>query len=348
MSGLSLRGVTVLRGRRMVLEDVSFTAPAGAVTAVLGGAGAGKTSLLATAAGLLKLERGAILRGGEDVSRMPSRRRGVGLLPPGSALPDAMAMQAALRRVAGRAASPLVEGIAAELGLEARLQAEVGTLSHGDALLALTAARLARAGDVLLVDEAGTGLDLAGSTRLLAALGRRAEGGATVVMATRLAGVALAADTLVLLADGRVLQTGTPASLYAEPRDAACALLTGHANILAGHVRELRPGGYVWSGGGRFLRAADPDAPRPTLGCPVTLCLRPEQLMLLSEGAAADNTLEATVLSVVSAGSQVQLRVSAPVGELLLAVPSWPNPQVSRGQKIRVAWRPEAGHVLAA
>ena len=337
-----------LRGKRMVLEDVAFTAQAGAVTAVLGEAGAGKTSLLAAAAGLLKLERGAVLRDGDDVSRLPPRRRGVSLLAPGSALPDAMTVQAALRRMAGRAALARLATVVDALGLGALAQTEVGTLSHGNALLALTAARLARAGDVLLVDEAGAGLDLAAADRLMAVLRRRAEEGCTVLLATRTARVALAADHLVLLGDGRVLQTGTPASLYAEPRDAACAVLTGHANILAGHIRELRPGGFIWSGGGRFLQAAAADAPRPTLGCPVSFCLRPERVALLGEGVEADNLQEGTVRSVVSAGGHLHVRVSAPLGELLAVVPSWPHPGVSKGQTIRIGWHAAACHILTA
>ena len=346
MSGLSLRGVTVLRGKRLVLEDVSFTAQAGAVTAVLGGPGAGKTSLLAAAAGLLKLERGAMLLDGEDVSRLPPRRRNVGLLPPGSALPDAMTVQAALRRMAGRAALPLLDTLKEQLGLEPLLQAEAGTLSHGDGLLALTASRLARGGDVLLVDEAGAGLDRAACERVMLALRRRAESGATVLLATRIAAVALAADHLVLLAGGRVLQAGTPASLYAEPRDSLSAALTGPANILAGHIRELRPGGFIWSGGGRFLQAASADAPRPTLGCAVSLCLRPERIALLEGGVEADNVQDGTVISVASAGSQVLVRVGAPMGELLAAVPSWPNPGLSKGQSVRVGWHAQACHIL--
>ncbi len=348
MSGLSLRGITVLRGKRLVLEDVSLTAPQGAITAVLGAAGAGKTSLLAAAAGLLKLERGAVLRGGDDVSRLPVRRRGIGLLAPGSALPEAMTVQAALRRMAGRAASGLLDGVMEALGLAAVAQEEVGTLSHGNALLVLAAARLARMGDVLLVDEAGAGLDIAACDRLLAALRQRAEGGATVLLATRSAEMALAAGHLVLLGDGRVLQAGAPASLYAEPRDAACALLTGRANILAGHIRELRAGAFIWSGGGRFLQAVVADAPRPTLGCAVTLCLRPERLALLAAGERGDNEQEGRVVDVYAAGGRVMVLVAAPVGALLVAVPGWPAwVAPGRGQNVRVGWAADAGFVLA-
>ena len=344
MSGLSLRGVTVLRGKRLVLEDVSFTAPAGALTAVLGPPGSGKTSLLAAAAGLLKLQRGAVLLGGADVTRVTARRRGIGLLPPGSVLPEVLTVQAALRRLAGRSGAPSVEPLIEALGLARLAHAELSALSHGEALLALTAARLVCPGAALLVDEAGSGLDAVASDRLLAALRSRAAAGAPVLFATRAQVPARAADHLVLLGEGHVLQAGTPASLYAEPRDAACALLTGNANILEGNVRELRPGGFVWSAGRRYVQAASAHAARPALGGKVALCLRPERIALLNEGEAADNEVEADIAEVVSAGAQLLVRLST---GLLAAVPSWPTERYPvRGQVVRLGWSAQAAHIL--
>ena len=347
MTGLSLRGVTVLRGKRLVLEDVSFTAPSGAITAVLGAPGAGKTSLLAAAGGLLKLSRGAVLQGGADVTRLAPRRRGIGLLAPGSTLPDAMTVRDALRRLAGRDAAPLLDAIADQLGLAAFLPAEAGTLSHGQAQLALAAARLARAGTTLLVDEAAAGLDDASAASLLAILRQRSAAGATILLATRAYRTALAADHLVLLGAGRVLQTGTPASLYAEPRDASCATLTGPANILQGQIRELRPGGFAWSCGGRFVQSAGHHTPRPALGGKVSLCLRPERIALLEPGASADNEQHGPVTEMAFAGAALMVRVAAPLGDVLLSCPAWPGVAwPTRGQQVRIGWPAGAAHVL--
>ena len=338
MTGLSVRGATVRRGKRLVLEDASFSAPAGTLTAVLGAAGAGKTSLLAAIAGLLKLERGTILCGGADVSRLPARTRGIGLLPPGSVLP-AGSVQDGLRRLAGRRGATLLGPVADGLGLAPIAQAEAHALSHGQALLALNAARLTQPGAALLVDEAGAGLDADGQARLLACLRQRAAGGTAVLFATRSPALALAADHLVLLAGGHVLQAGPPARLYNEPRDAPCAQLTGPANILHGQVRELRAGAFVWSAGGRFVQAATPDVPRPTLGSAVSLCLRPEALVTLADGAVADNTMAGVVTS-VTPGDGHRL-VGLDCG-LLAAVAGWP----AVGQAMRFGWAAGASWVL--
>ena len=261
MSGISVRGLTVERAGRLVLEDVSFSAPARAVTAVLGLAGAGKTSLLAAIAGLLPLVRGAVFRDGEDVTALAEGRRGMGFLTPGTILPQGRPLGAALRRLAGSRDRSGVENCIGQLGLSHLAGRPAGVLSHGEQGLALTAARLGPADDVLLVDEAGMGLDEVARRNLLAMLRLSAAGGRLVLLATRSPAVALAADHLVLLGGGHVLQSGRPASVYAEPRCTASARLTGAANILTGVVRELRSGSFVWAAGSRFVQAVSPRSP---------------------------------------------------------------------------------------
>jgi ABC-type Fe3+/spermidine/putrescine transport system ATPase subunit len=346
MTALSVRGLTVRRGSRIVLEDVSFSAAAGALTAVLGPAGAGKTSLLAAIAGLTGSERGAVFLGSTEISARAARQR-IGFLAPGSMLPEVPHVLAAVQRMAGRAAraagADAVAAVAPELAA-----ANPARLSHGQSLLALAAARLAPPGDVLLVDEAGMGLDEADTQRVAEHLHRGTAGGGCVVFATRSAAMALLADHLVLLHGGQVIQAGTPASLYAEPRTADAARLTGMANLLTGRIRELRPGGFIWAEGGRFLQTADPDMPRPTLGDEVTICLRPERVRLLSADETADNMADARILDVRSAGPLLRVTMDTPLGEIIASVPSW-RPGLfypASGEQGRIGWSAGAGWVL--
>lgn len=346
MTALSVRGLTVLRARRTVLEDVSFSAAAGALTAILGVAGAGKTTLLAAIAGLLPAERGAVFCDSKDVSALPPRRRGIGLLPPGSVLPAARSTEAALGRLAGRVTSNEVPGVLASVaaGLARTPPAQ---LSHGQGFVALAAARLLQQGPVLLVDEAGMGLDDPARDALITRLRQTAQAGRTVVIATRSPAMALQADHLVLLAEGQVIDAGTPASVYAEPRNAVSAHLTGLANILSGRIRELRPQSFVWAAVGRYLQAAEPDAPRPTLGAEVTLCLRPERIALLAGHETADNMLEGEIVEFTTAGPLLNVRARTALGDLLIAPPSWrPTYYPALGQHIRIAWAPDAAWVL--
>jgi len=347
MTSLSVRGLTVQRARRTVLADVSFSAAAGAITAILGTAGAGKTTLLAAIAGLLRPERGAVFAGNRDVTALSPRRRGIALLPPGTALPAARTTAIALRRLTRRAARSqvtLLDALSPEL-------AEIPPphLSHGQSQLALTAARLLPQGDILLVDEAGMALDDPARATLAAHLRTAAQSGRTVVLATRSPAVALLADHLVLLAEGQVLQAGTPASLYAEPCTASAARLTGPANILTGRIRELRPHHFIWASGARFIQSADPDMPRPTLGAEITVCLRPERIALLDPHESADNTLAAEITDVRSAGPLLHVHATTQLGDLLIASPSWrPTFYPATGQPIRLAWSPDAPWVLPA
>jgi len=346
MTSLSVRGLTVLRGRRTVLEDVSFSASAGAVTTILAGAGAGKTTLLAAIAGLLPVERGAVVCGASDVTSFPPRRRGIGFLAPGSALPGGRSVAHAVGRLAGRGTKEDAAGLLASLSpiLAERSPTQ---LSHGESLLALAAARLLQPGDIVLIDEACMGLDEAGRAGLVSHLRRVAQSGRTVILATRCPGIARQGDQLVLLAGGQVIQAGTPASVYAEPRSEAAARLTGDANIFAGRIRELRPQGFIWTGGGRFLQAAEPDMPRPTLGAEVTLCLRPERIALLATHESADNMLDAEITDVRSAGPLLNVCTRTQLGDVLVASPSWrPIFYPAAGQHIRIAWAPDAGWVL--
>jgi len=343
MTALSVRGLTVLRGRRTVLEDVSFSAAAGAMTAILGVAGAGKTSLLAAIAGLLPAERGAVFCDSRDVTALSPRRRGVGFLAPGSVLPAARSTGAAVARLAKRGTRDEVAGlIAPDLA-----DLPPAQLSHGQAFMAMTAARLVQPGPVILVDEAGMGLDDFSRASLLAALHQAASAGRSVVVATRSAAMALQADHLVLLAGGQVIQAGTPASVYAEPRSVVSAHLTGLANIVSGRIRELRPQSFIWAAAGRYLQAAEPESPRPTLGTEVTLCLRPERIALLASHERADNMLEGEITAFRTCGPLLHVRARTALGDLMIAPPSWrPTYYPAIGQQIRVAWAPDAAWVL--
>ena len=352
MAGLSLRGVTVLRGARIAAEDVSFSAQHGAITAILGPSGSGKTSVLAAAAGLLPLERGAVFANDVDVTKLAAKKRGVALFEPGSELPESRKLAVALKGVAGRHGNAEAEAALSLPGLEGLGDRPVGQLSHGEGLLALAAARIAGARPqpecVLLVDEAGSGLDDAGLHAWWALLRARAQAGQTVVVASRDPHVALLADHLVLLHAGQVIQTGTPASVYAEPRDTRAARLSGGANILRGKVRELRPGGFLWSGGGRFAQAVDAEMVRPSLGTSFLLCLRPERIVFLRDGETAPNVLEARVEDVRSAGPMLASRLTSAAGPLEVLSPSWqPGVYPVAGQVLRIGWEADAGTVLA-
>ncbi len=363
MSGLSVRGLTVTPpglsgpGIAPAAADVSFSAQRGAITAVLGEAGAGKTLLLACVAGLLKPDRGAVFVDGVELTaRLPRRdpRHGIGLLPPGTDLGASRTLGASLRRVAGRGQEAAVTELMQSFGLTALAERRLSALTHGQGFAALALSRLLPKGEGLLVDDAGTGLDLAMRGALMEALARIAASGRFVVMATRDTDLAMQADHLVLLQRGRVLQAGTPAQLYAEPRDTAAALLTGAANVVRGTVRQKMAGGFIWAAGGQKFTQATPAGPGPLpplplpLGGHVALCLRPGQLTQ----DASDNQMRASVARVIHMGEALHLRLDTPLGPLAMKVPSRPGQMAGQtsahwpGQVLTVGWAPGVAWLL--
>jgi ABC-type Fe3+/spermidine/putrescine transport system ATPase subunit len=352
MSGLSLRGLTVLRAGRVVAEDVSLTAPAGRLTALLGGKGAGKTSLLMAAAGLIPVARGSVLMSGADVTRQRSaRKRGIAMLPPGTSMDTSAPAGEWLRRQAPKAAGARAGQILQHMDLAHVSRQRLALLSYGEQFAVLAAARMLPAGEALLVDETGTGLAYADRAAMIEILRHRASEGGTVILATRDETLAAAADHLVLLHAGHVLQAGTPASCYAEPRTADAAHLTGPANILEGTVRERRAGGYVWTAeGGRFLQAASAETVQPPLGGFVRFCLRPERMsLLLTRADYADNALPSAVRAMRSAGGTLVLDVETVFGPMSVSLPSWPPPTtVSPGEEVTLGWSSQAATVMEA
>ena len=355
MSGLSIRGLTIMPAGmpsgsppgavRPPVEDVSFSAPRGTVTAVLGWAGAGKTLLFAGIAGLVKPQRGAVFLDGVEITRPAAARRGIGFLPPGTDLGANRTLNASLRNIAGRAGAATVAELLAAFDLAPLADARLNTLTHGQGFGALAASRLLPQGAALLVDEAATGLDGAMRGALLQYLRGQAELGRIVVIATRDPALAMQADQLILLHGGHVLQAGAPAILYAEPRDETAARLTGPVNMLSGPVRQKMPGGFMWAAGGqKFVQAVPAGGAglpfAPALGHTAYLCLRPEDV----KKDAACNTISATVSRVTGHGAFTQTELMSPLGPLTMheAGPPlhWP------GLIMTVGWDPAAPCLL--
>jgi ABC-type Fe3+/spermidine/putrescine transport system ATPase subunit len=170
-------------------------------------------------------------------------------------------------------------------------------------------------------------------------------GGGTAVAALADQVLALSgADRLAILRDGRMAQEGPAASVYENPRSAFVARFLGGANIIAGTVREVRPGRFVLVAEGlRMQLVAAPDAPRPALGSRLTLALRPERIALLFADESADNVATGVVAGAVFQGASVLLGVDTPAGRIDVRLPGWRADQApAPGATVRLGWAADA------
>jgi putative ABC transport system ATP-binding protein len=211
-----------LRTRVDVLRDVSIEAPAGELTAVVGPAGSGKTSLLHLLAGLDRPAAGTVildgrpLRGLDDVELTRLRRDRIGLLlPAASVLPTITVREnvALPLLIARRAPQPeAVDALLERVGLAERRDERPGGLTAAERQRAALARALVGGPSVLLADEPAGDLEPEEGAELLLLLREIAhEDGIAVVLFTRdIDDAAGAADRIVRLEAGRVIAPAAP------------------------------------------------------------------------------------------------------------------------------------------
>jgi ABC-2 type transport system ATP-binding protein len=222
---LAARSLTKRFGSRVALAAVSFELAAGELVAIVGPNGAGKTTLLSILAGVLAPDEGELIR---------SDRWGAGWVPQSPSLYSKLSVDENLRLFARLEKVPdpaaAVARMLAETGLEDRAGEEVGRLSGGNRQRVNIAIGLLAEPGVLLLDEPSAALDPRQRERLWEFISALAARGTTVVFSTHnVAEVERYAHRVLLLADGELLFTGTPAELEqavgGDPRDLEAALV---------------------------------------------------------------------------------------------------------------------------
>ena len=240
---LRIEGLGKNFGGLRVTDDVTLDVREGELHAVIGPNGAGKTTLINQISGLLAPDAGRIVFCGEDVTTLPMHTRAArglarsfqitSILPGFSALENvALAVQARSGtsfRFFGRASSEEALNAAArqslaQVGLAERADVPAGELSHGEKRALELAIALAMEPKLLLLDEpmAGTGHDE--SARLVSVL-RSLKGRFPMVLVEHDMGAVFAlADRISVLIYGRILASGTPNQVRADPQVVAAYL----------------------------------------------------------------------------------------------------------------------------
>jgi branched-chain amino acid transport system ATP-binding protein len=223
---LHLEALTVQRGGRPVVRDVSLEIPPAQVTALLGANGAGKSTMVLAVAGLLRPSSGRIALGDRDLTRLrPEQVRGAGVavVPEGRRLLSALTVEDNLR-VATYAlgSSDAKDGIAYALELfpelEKRWTAPARLLSGGEQQMVVLAQALVGRPKILLVDELSLGLAPVVVKRLVPTLETVAANGVGVLLIEQFAHVALGlAETAYVIEGGRIRYHGTAQRLKDEP-----------------------------------------------------------------------------------------------------------------------------------
>ena len=298
--------------------DVEFVIEAGSTVAVVGPNGAGKTTLLRALAGLRALTNGRIELDGavlDDPASgrfVPPERRPVSvvfqddlLFPHLSALDNVafgLRARGARRADARRQAATWLRAV----GLDGRQPARPHELSGGQAQRVALARALAPRPAMLLLDEPLAALDATTRNDVRRDLRRHLAGfpGVRLVITHDPVDAAVLADQVIVLDDGRIAQSGTPADITRRPRTPWVAELAG-INLFTGTASG---GGRVELAGGGMLVAADDRAPGPVQA---TVHPRAVALHRSRPDGSARNTWPGRIVSVEPFGDRFRVQVDA-------------------------------------
>jgi len=233
-------------GSRTALGGVSFSVGAGEIFGLLGPNGGGKSTLFRILSTMMVPTGGRALVAGHDVVRNPAAvRRHVGVVFQSQSLDKALTVEENLRsqgHLHGLSGAPLrnrMEHVMDQLGLKERRKDLVESLSGGLRRRVEIAKALLHRPQVLLMDEASTGLDPAARRDLSNYVeGLRQREHVTILLTTHILEEADRCDRLVLLHQGKIVAEGSPGELCARIGGDVVVLETEDPSALAGRVAQ--------------------------------------------------------------------------------------------------------------
>jgi sulfate/thiosulfate transport system ATP-binding protein len=311
---ITVEGLTKRFGSFEAVRDVSFTAAAGSITALLGPSGSGKSTVLRMIAGLEVPTEGRIWLGDEELTAMSVQERAVGFVFQHYALfrhmnvADNVAFGLRVRKEPKEARAARVAELLELVQMSNFAARYPDQLSGGQRQRVALARALAPRPQVLLLDEPFGALDAKvrqDLRRWLDELHR--ELGVTSLLVTHDQEEALElANQVVVMHEGRVEQVGSPSDVYEDPATAFVAGFVGSANVLHGHVDD----GHVHLGHFRV-----PGAEHLEDGAPAAAYVRPHDVRVSTEETEVRGTIE----RMATLGWLARLSIRLPGGETLVA-----------------------------
>jgi len=238
---IQVRDLTHRYGERLALRGISFEVKEGEIFGLLGPNGGGKSTLFRILSTMMVPSGGSARIAGDDVAQNPAAvRRRIGVVFQTQSLDKALTVEENLRaqgHLHGLSGHELRDRMARamdRLGLAGRSEDLVGTLSGGMRRRVEIAKALLHRPQVLLMDEASTGLDPAARRELTRHIGElRERTGVTILLTTHVLEEADRCDRLALLHEGAIVAMGSPAELRSRVGGDVVALETNDAPALA-------------------------------------------------------------------------------------------------------------------
>jgi spermidine/putrescine ABC transporter ATP-binding subunit len=350
---LRLLDVSKSFGGTQVLKPLRLELTKGEMLALLGPSGCGKTTTLRLIAGFEAPDSGRIEINGQDVTRVPPNKRGLGMvfqnysLFPHMTVGENVAFGLKMRQVAAADRRKRVRAMLQMVRLEQMEDRAIHQLSGGQQQRIALARALATEPSILLLDEPLGALDKnlrEGMQFELRDIQRKL--GITSILVTHDQEEALTmSDRVAVMAQGEVVQIGRPTEVYDRPRTRFVSEFLGTANIFTGVVQDAC-GTDCWS----VALDSHPNAVGMVasaealeLGQRVTLAVRPEKLIM---GAPGETSIGADVKDVVFRGAYFAFELMAPGQDRPLFAYRQARDSFIEGSRLGITWAPGSAVIL--
>lgn len=312
---LQIKNLTTTFGNIAALSDISFELNPGELLVVLGPTGAGKTTLLRTLAGLESPLSGQVLQGDQDMTHAPPADRDIALvfqnfsLYPNMTVRQNLAfpLKAPMRKLTRDEITQQIETVAKTLKIDHLLDRPAPHLSGGEMQRVAIGRAIVRRPKLFLMDEPLTNLDAKLRESLRVEIIRlQRDLNTPMIYVTHDQTEALSmADRIIVLDEGHILQTGSPETIYNQPKTPKIARQLGYPPINL--ITVIKAENYWQNSAGKNLILAPNNAPQKA-----TLGIRPEAIELT--GGTLPATVEivedlgpATLLLADWAGEQIHI-----------------------------------------
>lgn len=316
LQAASVIGVSKRFGKTSVLENITFHVAEGEALVLLGASGSGKTTILRVIAGLEQPYTGHVMLHGRDVTELPARERGVGVIFQSYALFPKMTVEKnigyglRIRKRKRKEIRETVNDLLSLVQLEEHRKKYPSQLSGGQQQRVAIARTLAYKPEVLLFDEPFGALDTQTRVHLrreIRALLRKVNVPAIFITHDQEEALELG-DRVAVINKGHIEQIGTPFEIYSYPATEYVATFLGAANILDAVVRK----GYLEVGAAQIPWQFEKD--RFQEGDCVKIVFRPEDISLsktdfLKAGVSKISVARVEEISFVGAYERLRLRL---------------------------------------
>lgn len=345
MTVLALENITKRFGAVTAVDDLSLNVDRHEFVALLGPSGCGKTTLLRMIAGLEFPDQGRVTIDGRDMTAAPPYARPVNMmfqsyaLFPHLSVRDNVAFGLQQDGLKGPTLNQRIDEALAMVEMRDLAARKPHQLSGGQQQRVALARCIAKRPKALLLDEPLAALDkqLRERTQLeLMALQKRL--GIAFIVVTHDQDEAMTMATRVAVMDkGRILQIGSPRTLYSAPESRAVAAFFGEINLWDGVV----------NGGSVTCSALGVDVPATNLNGAIGIAVRPEQISLSNAASGNDIELPAVIDTVIYRGTVSTYHATLASGAPIRIVRANTGAQTfAVGDKVIVAWPRDAMLVL--